>query len=330
MSDRETLFREPISSSPLTIETERGRLAIIAFYDLDGTSMDETLPESERISSIYPARSTLHQLGKRNILSGPITARSFGEAIAYQNALETSGITICEDGAVICLPKNTNTQSMNQDDYRIMQHGGRDVVVLSKIDLMTLKRFIEEAQKKAGEKIYSSLTTPVEELMGIAGHHSEEFAKYSVDRVASAYIAGVSDKVRSTVTELAADWHIRAIGGAINLNSEDANKGDALQFVADHPEVFFPSQNIQGIIPIIFGNRHNDLEVFKVAEKLGGVGVLVAHPDPKVGFWVDEKDIPNNVIKTPNEAYGFGMYRSLPQVFNALNEKYPQLKSKLE
>ena len=137
-------YRENELHEPLVVETEGRRLAVVVFTDLDGTANDETRPENERLNTIAPAKEAITALEQKGIPVGIITGRSFGEAVLYQNALESRGPIICEDGAVVVLPEGHSKQSVLRvipDVHQIVIHEGRIVVVLSKVTRKILKNF---------------------------------------------------------------------------------------------------------------------------------------------------------------------------------------------
>lgn len=288
--------------SPPIVEKEGRKFAIVVLTDLDGTANDETLPEAKRLSSVTPAAEAISALQNLNIPVGIITSRSHGEALIYQESLHTKGPIICEDGAVLALPDRT--------------------LVLSKVGRRNLQQFLEEVEKqtkKMGEtaQIISTLTNTAEDLQRAAGHSTLELARASADRVASAYIADPTPLQRKIVMQEAPKWGIRAFGEAINLIGEDANKGSAIVALDEHAKEFY--LDAQGIIPLVFGNNNNDLKLFYEAERMGGVGVIVGHPQG--GYFVNESHIPRSVIKA-RKPYGNGMQEAIPQVLQFLLNRY--------
>lgn len=297
----ESIEHSSFQSIPI-VEKEGKKFGIIALTDLDGTANDETAPESKRLLTITPAKEAISQLQSLSIPVGIITSRSHGEALIYQESLRTKGPIICEDGAALALPNRT--------------------IILSNIDLHTIRNFLEKTQqelKNKGDasKLISTLTSSVQELQQFAGHSTLEMAKASADRIASAYVVALNPLQRKLVMDGASNWGIRAFGEVINLIGEDANKGNAIHSFSEHASEFYP--NVQGIIPIVFGNNNNDLKLFSEVEKMGGIGILVGHP--KGGFFVDESSIPPSVVKS-NKPYGIGMKESIPQIIHFLQSQH--------
>lgn len=308
---------------PLIVRNEGKKFAVVAFYDIDGTCVDETLPERERIATIGPAKEALYRLEECGVTAGPITARSFGEAMQYRGLLATSGTTICEDGSLICLPITHGKRVGVFPNHDVMAYEGSEIVTLGSLSLDTLRSFVVAVSERAGEKAYSTVTDSPEQLAAVIGFDTVEHAKLSADRFTSAYIARPTRKVLEAVHALAPQWGIRTLGEfAVNLNDPDVDKGSALRFIADHADYLYGDVNLSGIIPIVFGNNRNDIELFEAAHELGGYGVMVAHPDPAVGYFVPEKTIPSAVIKTPGEPYGYGMKAAVPAVLQRLKKQY--------
>ncbi|MBI3485470.1 HAD hydrolase family protein [Candidatus Daviesbacteria bacterium] len=302
---------------PLIIEREGKRFAVTAFTDLDGTANDETLPESERLATIEPAREAIAELEKRKIPAGIVSGRSFGEALLYQNALKGHGFIICEDGAVVVLPNlglDLTSEASLGSRYHLTEHEGRRALVLSKIDTATIGKFLSVVglRSDAVTTIYSS----PEQIQQVVGHPTSLAARLSADRLASAYIAQASPEQLQRVTAMAPEFGIRTFGVPLHLIGTDADKGEALQVISDNVSIFFPNRGqLAGIIPVVFGNNVNDIKLIQRAETMGGVGVLVGHP--MGGYFVPEDQIPQTTIKA-TKPYGLGMREAIPQVLERL------------
>lgn len=316
---------------PLTVELEGQRFSVVAFADLDGTINDETYPESERLGTITPAKNARATLETKGIPVGIITGRSFGEAVLYQQALNSHGPIICEDGAVVVLPEGYSQRQVLgiiPKDYQLVAHEGRISIVLSAITVNEIREFLDRAQKgvmrsglSSGTPIISTLFDSPETIQKLMGHKTNKEAKLSMDRLASAYIVQASEDELNHIKRNAGVWGIRTFGTPLHLIGIDADKGSALQFISKYARLFFPSQdkNIDGIVPITFGNNTNDLRLAEEAQKMGGISVLVGRPGG--GYFVPETDIPTTVIKT-KEPHGEGMEQAIPEIFSRLRKTY--------
>ncbi len=294
---------ESPTTSPLAVEhPERGTLAVVALWDIDGTVNDETKPESERLGTIAPAKKALDVLQSHNIPSGPITSRSSGEGAIYASAMETTGPNICEDGAVI-IPSNKPEES----------------IILSKTDREALAAFITFVQDKfPGEEIISTIFSTREELMQACGHSTVEEAEKSAERHASAYVVPASDEQRAFILDTSDEWNIRAFGEVINLIGKDANKGKALERLDEYAATFW-GEKFTGILPIIFGNNTNDVPSLKKAIELGGIGILVSEPEG--GYKVKPEDIPASTTLT-NAPHGYGILESVKTIQDQLEKRF--------
>lgn len=315
------------------VERDQQRKVVIALTDLDGTVNNETLKEAQRISSVGPAREAVQQLENIGISIGVITARSFGEAEMYLKALDAHGFTICEDGAVLILPQSgpSVSQAKLSGRMRFVEHGNRQAVVLSEVDTQYIGRYLKyildmDKSESAGtsQKFVATCFDSPEEIQRLAGHENVDLARLSAERLASAYVVGASQKQAEMIQRYAEKWGIRTFmrvfGDPILLFGQDVHKGDALQTLNDNIGFFYPGHGrLTGIIPIVFGNHTNDIKLFERAHQMGGVGVIVKHPDG--GYAVSESDIPDFVIQS-GEPYGFGMKASVPKVFDFLRSHY--------
>lgn len=216
--------------------------------------------------------------------------------------METSGPSICEDGAVISNP-NHKTKP----------------IITSKIDKEALAAFIKFIESNfPNEEIISTIFSTREQLMDACGHSTPEDAERSAMRQASAYIVPVSEQQRSFILEQSEKWDLRAFGEVINIIGNDTNKGKALEQLSGHASSFWGEQ-IKGIIPIIFGNNSNDLPSFKKAIELGGMGILVGKAGG--GFSIDPKDAPEGttVIDAP---HGHGILESVQTIKEFLQKRF--------
>lgn len=316
-----------ITQSPLIVEREGRRLAVLAFTDLDGTANDETLPERDRLASIGPAIETVLRLQARNIPVGGITGRSFGEALQYQDMLGATGFTICEDGAVIVLPQGAVEHAGRENvvakfgEDRVARLRDHDVLLLSSINPDVLRELLDRVPN-----LITTLSNSPEEIQHLIGHPTPEAAALSGERLASCYVA---DPMREQVDQIHAEiakagLPIRTFGwntnndrrGPLHLIGTDANKGMAVQVVNDNIGLFLPgAERVDGILPIGFGNNVNDVKLFSQLEGMGGIGVIVGKPGG--GYWINEAQIPHTIIKTKHPA-AQGMLEAVPTIFQRL------------
>lgn len=321
MSEKGQL-QPPAGENQLLVERGSKKLAIICFYDIDGTVNNEKVKESERLATISPAKEALQTLKSVGISSGPITSRSFGEAQAYQNTLASTGLVICEDGAVIVLPAGFSDEQraqLTKRGLRTTTHAGRVAIIVSSVDTTTIGSLITRVTEESGQPMISTLFSPPKEIQMTIGHSTEEAARLSAERIASAYIVNPTTEQERLLKEYAPDVGIRLFGKLLHLIGADAHKGTALQLLHDHADILFPDEHVEGILPIAFGNDTNDVELMKQAHSLGGIGVLVPHPNND--FIVPPDQIPKYVIKT-DAPYGMGMVEAIPRVFQQLNQQF--------
>lgn len=306
-----------VSIAPLIVEQDRKRLIVIAFSDLDGTANDETVPEDKRLSTITPARQALQRLEGHRIFAGINTARSFGEANKYKGELGINGPVICEDGAVVALPSGIDPDHARK--IGAVEHGGELAVVLSNVKKATILSIFSDAQRNClSSSIINTLTSSPEEIKSTVGHSSLEEARLSADRLASAYF--VADESERQILDAEAKKNgARTFGDLTHVIGADAHKGNALRYLDMHASLVFP-YDVQGILPIAFGNGINDIPFMEACRDTnGGIGILVGRPGG--GYFVDESKIPEFVIKAKSP-FGHGMEETLPQVFSQLNSRF--------
>lgn len=310
--------------NPIIIEKREKKLVVLAFTDLDGTVNDQGVPERDRLATISPAKEAIAQLQKHDIPVGVVTARSFGETMVYQKALGAEGFTITEDGAVIILPKNIqeDIKSLAQEKY-IVSHDNQTALILSQVKLSTIKDFLkyiaEQLEKKGlPQNIVSTCTATPQVLKELIHYQTINDAIRAADRLASAFIRDVTEEQYKTIMEHAESWNLRITGKPhhTHILGKDADKGGAIQFINDNINLFLPDmKDVDGILPIVFGNDYNDLRLFEEAHKLGGIGVIVK--DSKGYYRVADEEIPSYVIKTDG-AYGYGMEEAVSTILGKL------------
>lgn len=320
-----TLHQEPIPflTNPLVVELLGGRRVLVhGNSDIDGTLINEHVPERDKIPTIAPARAAVTELESvHHIPVGVSTSRSFGEALYYQEAANGHGVTICEDGAVISLGKalrQAHIASLETRGYSVVTREGRSSVILSRTPMSNIERFLDETQKQSDESLFTSLTTPIEQLQELLGHPTLDQTRMSVDRLASVYIVNASQRQKEIMNALAPQMGLRTFGEPVHIMGADAQKGTPLEVMNALPTVFFSDLPIQGVLPIFFGNRENDIPSLATAIKMGGIGVLVGHPDG--GHYIETDLVPPEVIKT-TKPYGFGIQEAIPVILEQLESK---------
>ena len=312
-----------ISSSPI-VQRKGCKLAVLAFSDIDGTINDESLPENKRLGSIAPAKEGLATLETKGIPVGLITARSFGETEVYQKLLGNKGFNICEDGAVVVLPRNavtvTNSDALSKK-MRLVEHNGEYAVLLSKVDTTKIKEFltfvINEAANQGSHQIpLATCTSTPEALLKDVAYESLADAKRSMDRIGSAYVRKTSEIQREIMITNADSWGMRVFGEPHHMHiiGKEANKGNALAFINDNIKLFLPDS--AGILPIVFGNNVNDLPLFKQAEEMNGIGVLVKNAHDR--YSVPLGQIDPSILKA-QKSFGYGIADSIPHILTTLN-----------
>lgn len=308
----------------LVVEQGGKRLAVVVLSDLDGTAQDETLPEQERMGTIQPAKRALHRFESNNIPAGINTGRSFGEAEEYRKALGINGPIICEDGAVTVFPEGIDPLVAKQAGA--VQHEGKWVKILSKTNRDTIAEIVNRSGAVIRERglgdgqLVNTISSTPEQIMAIVGHPTAEAARLSADRLASGFIAGATPEQIDIIKKIAEEMGVRTFAEPLHLIGKDAHKGHALESVNAQADKFFPGLNVQGILPIAFGNNVNDIAFMEVCREInGGIGVLVGKPGG--GFFVDEAKIPDYVIKA-SSPYGLGMEQAVPQILGDLNQRF--------
>ncbi len=314
-----------MSDSILKVIKNHGKkLVVLAFTDLDGTVNNQEVPENERLATINPAKEAIQQLQSNGIPVGIVTARSFGETLVYKNVLGADGFTITEDGAVIILPqrKDQNMGSLPYKD-RLVSHRQQTALILSKVGLPKIKEFINYVDKKLKKIGYpddlaTTCTSTPEVLKRLVRYETVDDAKRAMDRLASAFIRDATEAQYREIKENSEAWNIR-VGGRrhhLQIVGKDADKGNALKFINDNINLFFPpSMELKGIFPIVFGNDHNDLRLFEEAYKLGGMGILVQNSTGN--YNISDEEVPDYVIRAEG-THGYGMKKSIEKIIEEL------------
>ncbi|MGI8419579.1 MAG: HAD hydrolase family protein [Candidatus Levyibacteriota bacterium] len=112
---------------------------------------------------------------------------------------------------------------------------------------------------------------------------------------------------------------MRVFGEAQHMHiiGKDANKRNALRFINDNIKLFL-SQNMEvdGMLPIVFGNNVNDLALFRQANEMNGIGVLVKNA--KDSYSIPEEEIDSYIIKA-QQPFGYGIKEAIPEVVRQLH-----------
>lgn len=313
---------------PLIVKHNGKNKLVVAFSDLDGTVNNQELPEAQRLSSTEPAITAFQTLECMGIAVGVITGRSLGESIMYKQHLNISGLNICEDGSVIIgngfsYPqneqiKNSPVKTFYYQNYATMILGGVTLLELRKFTDF-IKREFAKLPKNEQQPFINSLSSSVEEIQQTFGHSALTQANDSKWRLASFYYSNnLSSKQQTIIQDNLAQFGLRSFGNPPHILSSNTNKGIALQFINEFANPIYSkrgeySQEVQGILPIVFGNDKNDIELFNIAEQLGGIGVLVSRPDDTNSYYINTADIPSSTIKA-DSPYGLGISKSIPQI----------------
>ncbi|MBI2028643.1 MAG: HAD-IIB family hydrolase [Candidatus Levybacteria bacterium] len=319
----ENLAKIDVTPKALVIENEGLKKAVWVLSDIDGTVNDEGEIESERIYTIEPAKEAFRELEQRGISVGLITARSFAEAEEYQTKLLISGNIVCEDGAVIVLPKSASTRNMSEliKFGKIETHEGR-VVLLPKGDLEKspittedIKNLIEEVELSTKTRIISSCTSAPDELRVAAKHATLEAAKLSQDRLASAYAVNLTEEQRELAKDLSDSKGIRTFTNPVDKITmffpKGVNKGHAVDILLEITPLLYPSLNVEGTFLIAIGNNNNDSPFLKKAD----IAVVVRKKNGDLAILPE--NIPQGTI-IPNAPFSHGVKEAVSQILEAL------------
>jgi predicted mannosyl-3-phosphoglycerate phosphatase (HAD superfamily) len=292
----------------------------IVLSDIDGTAVDETLPERRRLSeSSQPAAETFRRFASElQVATGLCTARAASEALKYGARLNAlSAPAIAEDGGVILLPKewgDIGQLAMRFDPVpgvRSLREIEGHVAVLTTDDPMgrihrTLERFDPMST------FVTSLSSAEQLLDSSIGYDTVESAELARGRLASAFIELSDEEAKSDLVRRAAGEGLRVFGltHLPHLIPQDVSKGSALRVLRD----MYHALHGRELRPIVFGNNENDLPMFDVAHEMGGAGIIVEHPSG--GFLVQTGD---HVIKA-HGAFGHGISSSF-DIVSALIKK---------
>lgn len=310
--------------NPIIINKNGKRLAVLAFTDLDGTVNNQKVPEKDRLGSIIPAKEAIAKLQNYGIPVGIVTARSFGETVLYQEALGTKGFTITEDGAVIILPQNIHEDIKNLAQKKhIVSHNKQTALILSSMELPRIKDFLKYisgqlSKNNLANNLMTTCTSSPQALKALIQYQTIDDVVRAKDRLASAFIREATAAQYKILSDNADSWDLRIIGTPhhAHILGKDADKGIAIQFINNNIRLFLPGiKNVDGILPIVFGNDYNDLRLLEEAHSIGGIGVMVK--DSESHYQVLDQEIPDYVIKT-NGAYGYGMKEAVKTILNKL------------
>ena len=302
-----------------------GQSAVLAFTDIDGTANNELLPESERHNSLAPAKRAIHQLQIGKVPVGIVTGRSYGEAAWYAKELGCLGPIICEDGAVLAFPTAWTKYLSNQTELPFKrQDDGSLVLILSSINRERIQQFLDFVSKSLPHDthIISSLEGGATLFAHGSGHPNLAAAERSAMRLASAYMIKPEKEVLDILfkTKTASDWGMRCFAPNLpHVIGLDAHKGLALRKACEITLSILRTigVNAKHITPIAFGNNDNDIALFREIDKMGGIGILVAHPDAPAKSFISTTEIPNSTIIC-RQSHGLGMIESLAYLERSL------------
>ena len=286
----------------------------IVLSDIDGTAVDETLPERRRLAeSSQPAADTFRRFARDlGLTSGLCTARAASEALKYGERLYAlSAPIIAEDGGVILLPKewgDIGQLAMKFDPIpgvRALREIEGHVAVLTADDPMG--RICRVLERFDPMRAYTTSLSSAERLLESSiGYERVEDAELARGRLSSAFIELSDEDAKADLVKRAAEEGLRVFGltHLPHLIPQNVSKGTALRILRD----IFTAMNGRELRPIVFGNNENDLPMFDVAHEMGGMGIIVEHP--KGGFMVETG---SHVIKA-HGAYGHGISSSFDLV----------------
>lgn len=276
-----------------------------ALTDLDGTANDERAPEQERISTIGPAREAFATLALTGIPTGVCTARSFGEARQYREALGITGPLIAENGAVASLADGSlgalgDSSQLAPIIAKIAAAVGRPI--LNSLDTQGLINAWQREQ--SGEAAV------------LLGHPDLESLIRSAERRGSCYLIGLDAKEREVAITVAEMFGLSAFGDLLHLIPAGVDKGMALDSLLEslrRSSATVATGPVAGA-PIVFGNGKNDLPLFQRALDAGGAAVLVGDASHPSGYHPElpTDQIPTGTLTLPGLSHGHAIQASLP------------------
>ena len=324
-----------MTTKPFIIKHNGITKIVVAFSDIDGTINNQMLPESKRIRSILPAKEAFYLLEQMGINVGVATGRSIEEAFLYQDLLQTHGLAICEDGSVISTNYNKlidgfENVAKNNKVYQTL-YKDKLSLIIGNHNKTTLEHFIKYIKNEFdlllpadNHELISSISSPCDIIKKVFKHSSLKSAKMSANRLASLYYAEnhLSCQQNKIIMDNIGKNGIRSFGSPAHLVSASTNKGIALKFLNDNAKILYPKtlygKTISGIIPIVFGNHKNDIELLNTACDIGGMAILVAHPNPDTKYYIDTSLISPEIIKT-RLPYGYGIKEAIPKIEKLLS-----------
>jgi hypothetical protein len=273
------------------VSAARRRVLPVVVCDVDGTLNDERVPEAARLATVGPARAALADLRERPIPVILASARSLAEVRAYADAVGAGPVCIGEDGAALAA-------------------GGRDrCIAPGPTGWLASIRGLLGGFRESMPGLAASCDPP-RTWTGRADPPALAILRGSAGRVASAIVLGVPAGRRAELERGAARGGLRTFGDVLHLLPATADKGTALCHVDHHARALFGG-NVDGVLPLAFGNGPNDLPLFRAAAGLGGLAVLVGGPGgPAAGLpdapWLHRVDLPHG------HAVAEGLRRLLP------------------
>lgn len=345
----------------MVMHPTRGLLNVVAFTDLDGTANNEELPESERLSSIGPAKEVVAALQRAGISTGINSGRSYGEALVYARELECKGPIICEDGTVLVLPTQFDPSAVVLPRTlrdRLVQHEDRWVVLMTSCGIDTFRTIVDKANKELQRSnpehpamvgsfelqsiIAERKETTRERLLAAspAAERIQQALKYAgsnellaaTHRLATCFIVndnyetfeqtGPLDTQRRLLREIAESYGVDMVSPRLpHLRGKGVDKSTAVELLAKYSREFL-GVNSRGMLPICFGNNDNDVRMMQRIANFDGLGVLAAHPDPEKGHYVDTAEVRSPNVFVASKPYGHGMQEGLAFVREHLKARY--------
>ena len=328
---------------PFIVKDKEGnRRQVVVFTDYDGTYANQEVLEEERRKTENDSRELDMQHKRQGIETGFATARSGLEAVEIGENTESlvmgSIPHICENGAAIILPSNIKPnedwpENLTLHPIKTFEGDTRYLISLFPDFNSRVESFIS-ALKSAEIDVLNTQDVFTDEgeidmqklkaICAAMGHPTIKDAYNSIMRVSSLCLIPKNTNDVKTIREVAISHGLNAFGETvINVvpNSEDANKGKAIEFINMHSPILLSNPNIEGILPIFFGNSgENDIEGVKSAIELGGYAGLVSRPDNAgVYFSNEELEQIDGEAYFTERPYGTGLKalssRILPQIY---------------
>ena len=296
-------------NNPLIKEVGGRTLMPTIVSDIDGTINDEQLLEADRIGSIQPAVEAFKPWTLNGYTVSLMSSRTLPEIQEYATRLGVVGYQIGEDGGVIALPSNITDSQLERiqaEGIEVREFQGKKVVLNSATSVDTISEVVHRVQNETGKAITSTVTSTPEGLQQVAGHDTLEMAKYSMARLASAYAVEVTPEQLELLQQYMAEQGIRVLLGTHDSvvqffgTTEEGLPADKSAALALLNKIISIVDNVDGMLPIVFGNGKNDIPLWNMALQMDGKAVLIPQADGKTS--IPEELIPEGVVRATKPA----------------------------